>query len=114
MRAVMSPAVTRRDPHGSVLAPGGQPPAVGTERRARDDRLVAPQDVALLAGCRVPDPHRPARPVVVGGGDEAVVGAEGDAPRRAPRPPELEQRLTGVRVPHGGGAVPAGGPAGDE
>src|SRR5262249_26280814 len=75
---------------------GGEAPPVGAERHAQGRALVPPEGEDLLAGRRVPQPHRP---VPTGGGDAPPVGAVRHAVDPALVPPEGEDLLAGRRVP---------------
>ena len=68
----------------------------GLKATLRTEPGVPLEGEDLLAGRRVPDPHRP---IAAGGGEALAVGAEGHAVTAAGVPLEGEGLLAGRRVP---------------
>jgi hypothetical protein len=111
--AVLRTRLDVPDPYGRVPdTGGGEVPAVGAEGRVHRRTLVAEHDTQLLTGAGVPQPHGS---VLVGRGEEPVVGAERDRGDglgiRPDRPRRQRDLCTGRRVPeaHRAARSPGGG-----
>src|SRR5690348_14257451 len=71
------------EPDGPVIAPRGEPPAVGREGQGPDHAVMSPEDGTRPARVQVPEQDRPVAP---GHGKGLAVGGEGHGPVEVAHP----------------------------